>query len=64
MLIHKETFLQPAEDGMPQHWVVQYWADNPNTFPEASYFDDLSEAVAFEETMMTYADWQRRKRTE
>lgn len=52
MLIHKETFFQPADSGIPSHWVVQYWdTDNTTGFPEASYFSKLEEAIVFEKTL-------------
>ena len=58
MNIHKETFRQDAHDGIPTHYVVQYWVDNPNTFPESSYFSTLVEAVEFEKTLTTYDQFQ------
>ena len=57
MLIHKETFRQAADSGVPQHWVVQYWEDEPFGFCEASYFSTLKDAAAFEETLTAYDDW-------
>ena len=57
MLIHKETFFQPADDGIPSHWVVQYWENNPGGFPEASYFESMEDATEFEETLTIYDDW-------
>ena len=47
-LIHKETFFQPADDGMPSTWVVQFYTDNGNGFPDAQYFATEKEARAFE----------------
>ena len=44
---HKETFYQPAEAGIPSHWVVQYYVDN-DPFPHASYFETQVEADKFE----------------
>jgi hypothetical protein len=55
MRIHKETFCQPADSGIPSHWVVQYWDDDSNGFPEASYFSNLEDAVKFEEEITNEA---------
>lgn len=56
--IHKETFFQPAEDGIPSHYVVQYWStESPDAFPFASYFDSECEAIKFEETLIPYNEW-------
>ena len=57
MLIHKETFYQSAYDGVPGHWVVQYWEDSPNNFPEASYFGSEREAEEFRKELVEYDDW-------
>ena len=48
MKIHKETFFQPAHDGIPGHWVVQYYESEDAAFPEAAYFDDSFQASEFE----------------
>ena len=51
MKTHKETFFQPAHDGVPGHWVVQYYdseAENPE-FPIAEYFGHSSDAAMFEQ---------------
>ena len=50
-MIHKETFFQPADDGIPAHWVVQYWESKDDAFPEAQYFDNSFDAAEFEMTM-------------
>jgi hypothetical protein len=50
-MIHKETFFQAAHDGIPGHWVVQYWESKESTFPEAQYFDNSFDAAEFEKTM-------------
>ena len=50
MKTHKETFFQPAHDGIPGHWVVQFYdteAENPE-FPLAEYFEDSFDASVFE----------------
>lgn len=57
MLIHKETFHQPADSGIPSHWVVQYWDNDPNDFPKAKYFSALEDAEKFESTLVEYGDW-------
>lgn len=44
---HKETFYQPPFEGVPGHWVVQFYIDN-NPFPEAAYFSSEEEAKDFE----------------
>jgi len=44
----KETFFQPANDGIPSHWVVQYWEDS---MVEAQYFNSQEEADIFEKTL-------------
>jgi hypothetical protein len=49
--IHKETFKQSADSGIPSHWVVLYWPEgkNPETdFNEAEYFSNMADAVEFE----------------
>lgn len=57
--IHKETFFQPADEGMPSTWVVQYWIDDPSGFCEAKYLKTKEEAEAFKEEndMWEYDDW-------
>ena len=57
MLIHKETFFQRGEDGIPSHWVVQYWDNDPTDFPEASYFGSAEGAEKFEKELVSYDDW-------
>lgn len=48
--IHKETFLQPADDGIPSHHVVQYY-ENGDPFPHAEYFGNAIDAAEFEKTL-------------
>lgn len=62
MLIHKETFYQASFQGIPGHWVVQYWDDDPNDFCEASYFSSQEEAEEFEKELVTYDDWLLHKK--
>ena len=57
MLIHKETFYQSSHDGIPSYWVIQYWEDSPNNFPEAAYFSSEEEAEEFEKELVEYDDW-------
>lgn len=47
---HKETFYQPAHDGLPPHWVVLFW-DSESPFVEAGYFSTQSAALDFEEQL-------------
>jgi len=57
MLIHKETFFQSADSGIPSHWVVQYWDNDPSGFPEASYFSTEEDAREFEKELTYYDEW-------
>ena len=50
-LIHKETFYQQADEGLPPTWVVQFYTDNENGFPDAKYFKTMEEAVEFEKQL-------------
>jgi len=50
-MIHKETFRQGWDEGIPPHWVVQYWETKSSTFCEAQYFATAKEAVEFEDTL-------------
>jgi len=50
-LYHKETFYQPAYDGIPGHWVVQYYIGN-HPFPQAAYFTTQKEAEEFEKELV------------
>jgi len=47
MFKHKETFFQEADDGIPSHWVVQYY-DVGSKFPCARYFGKEKDALTFE----------------
>ena len=51
-MYHKETFYQPADDGIPAHWVVQYWESREDAFCQASYFDSEEDALEFEELLV------------
>ena len=44
--ILKEMFFQPAFDGIPSHWVVQYYEEG-KAFPDAAYFKTESDALKF-----------------
>lgn len=57
MLIHKETFYQAAHKETPSQWVVQYWDNDPNDFPDAKYFNTMEDAKEFEKTLIEYGDW-------
>lgn len=57
VLIHKETFFQRSYDGVPSHWVVQYWEGSPNGFAEANYFKNRDDAAEFEKELVIYDDW-------
>ena len=48
MGIHKETFFQEVNDGIPSHWVVQYWEDS---MVEAHYCNSKEEADIFEKSL-------------
>jgi len=48
---HKETFYQAAFQGIPAHWVVQFYIDD-NPFPEAAYFSSEEDAVEFEQELI------------
>jgi len=50
-LVHKETFYQGADEGIPSHWVVQYYIYGKG-FPEASYFNTEEEAKEFENELV------------
>jgi len=50
-MIHKETFHQSADSGIPAHWVVQYYQNAFSSFPEAAYFSTLKEAEEFEDNI-------------
>ena len=47
---HKETFFQAGEEGIPSHWVVQFYVDG-SAFPEAAYFSTEKEARELEEAL-------------
>lgn len=49
MAKHKETFFQPAYQGAPAHWVVQFYTDG--IFPEAAYFSTEEAAREFEKEL-------------
>ena len=55
-MYHKETFMQPAHDGIPRHWVVQYWVFKNDDFCQAQYFSDLKAAIEFEATLIHEED--------
>ena len=58
MFILKEVFYQPAFEGVPSSWIVQYWENDPTDFPEAQYFKTLEDAEVFADTMWpSYEDW-------
>ena len=46
-----ETFMQPADEGIPSHWVVRYAVDG-DTFTSAKYFGSLSDAEQFERELL------------
>jgi len=50
-LVHKETFHQEGGDGIPSHWVVQYYVYGEG-FPRASYFNTYDEAEEFENKLV------------
>ena len=58
--VHKETFSQGAQPGIPLHWVVFYWPSHfspASGMHECAYFGSLADAVEFEGTLQTYDDW-------
>ena len=60
MMIHKDTFFQNynGECGIPNHWVVQYWDNNPYGFPISQYFDTCEKALEFEKTLLSFENWE------
>lgn len=46
---HKETFQQPAHDGLSPHVVVQYWDEKGAL--HASYFGNWEDAKEFEDQL-------------
>lgn len=58
--VFKEMFHQPADEGIPAHWVVFYWPDDCNPAWEthkAEYFSKLSDAENFKSYLSDYDDW-------
>lgn len=58
--VHKETFMQGAQPGIPRHWVVFYWGENEcplTSFHDAAYFGSLDAAVEFEKSLQSFEDW-------
>jgi len=47
---YKETFFQEADDGIPSHWVVQYYKTG-DPWPISKYFSIHSEAIEFEKNI-------------
>ena len=48
---HKETFFQACFEGVPSHWVVQFYVDD-NPFPDAAYFRDEETALRFKQDLL------------
>lgn len=58
--VHKETFHQQANDGIPSHWVVFYWPDDCSPASDthkAAYFNSYDDCKEFEGKLQDYDDW-------
>ncbi len=58
--VHKETFFQRGESGIPSAWVVFYWSEDCGPSQgthKAAYFNEYEEAIEFEKTLDDYEDW-------
>ena len=59
--VHKETFYQQPEEGVPGTWVVFYWEEDENPacdMHDAQYFlEDKKMAKEFAAKMIQYDDW-------
>jgi hypothetical protein len=58
--VHKETFHQGSNDGVPSHWVIFYWPEGSSPASdthEALYFSDFDECEECENQLQDYDDW-------